>query len=297
VKDSFPGLHVHISTQAGVMNSEHANLFKDADRINLARELSKENVKAIRDKFSKEIEIFCHGALCVCVSGSCLFSSLLGGSGNRGRCAQPCRKLYDGSYKLSTKELCLIDKLPEIAQMGVNSIKIEGRMRTPYYVHTVTSVYRKALDMLYAGRFEVTEEMREKLRSAFSRDFTEGKFSGKDVFNTQKACGTSDVREEFYEPKMKDISLESRKSKLNVPELKDRQSVGKMLIARVYNKQDALAANKYANILCLDMFHKDFTDIKNAIEGPIYAVTPRIMFDSDLKTVRDRLAEIRPQES
>ena len=93
IKEQFRDLKVHISTQAGVMNSSQANLLKKADRINLARELKKEEIIEIRRNYSNEIEVFCHGALCVCVSGMCLFSSFLGGrSGNRGKCAQPCRK-------------------------------------------------------------------------------------------------------------------------------------------------------------------------------------------------------------
>ena len=296
VKSSFPGLRVHVSTQAGVMNSNHANLFSEADRINLARELSKESIKSLRDRFSKEIEIFCHGALCVCVSGSCLFSSLLGGSGNRGKCAQPCRKPYNSSdsYLLSTKELCLLDRIPEIIGLGVDSIKIEGRMRTPYYVATATSVYRRAIDMFYDGKFEVTNTMRSELESAFSREFTEGKFSGSLVSNSRAASGTSDVKEKFYEAEMKDIELQKRDSKLVVPEFKDRQSSGKRLIARVYNLEDALVANKYANIICIDAFHENFMEIRDKTQRPVYAVTPRIMFDSDLETVEKRIREINP---
>ena len=96
IKKAYSGLKVHMSTQTGILNSAHANLFNNSDRINLARELSKNQIKEIRKNFEKEIEIFVHGALCVCISGSCLFSSFIAGkSGNRGMCTQPCRKVYD----------------------------------------------------------------------------------------------------------------------------------------------------------------------------------------------------------
>jgi collagenase-like PrtC family protease len=295
IKSSFPGLRVHISTQAGVMNSSHANLFSKSDRINLARELSKENIISMKNRFGKEIEIFVHGALCVSVSGSCLFSSLLGGSGNRGKCAQPCRKCYDGSYMLSTKELCLLDKLPEVIKLGVDSIKIEGRMRTPYYVAAATAIYRQAIDMFYDGKFKITDAMREELRNAFSREFTEGKFSGSPIFNTEKASGTKNVKEKtFYDAKMKIFEIEKRYPKIAIPQIEDKHSSGKRLIARVYNMKDALIADKYADIICLDIFDKHFGAIRDKIQKPIYAFTPRIMFDSDLKLIESRIRELKP---
>lgn len=163
IKKSFPGLKVHISTQAGVLNSLHANFLKNADRINLARELTKDEIKTIRKNCPAELEMFVHGALCVSLSGSCLFSSFIGGrSGNRGRCAQPCRRKYafgnassdtvSFDYFLSTKDLCLVHKIPEIIKLGINTLKIEGRMRSPYYVATTTSIYRKAIDSYYADK-------------------------------------------------------------------------------------------------------------------------------------------------
>jgi collagenase-like PrtC family protease len=295
IKNSFPDLRVHMSTQAGVMNSGHANLFSESDRINLARELSKEDIISIRQRFKKEVEVFAHGALCVSVSGSCLFSSLLGGSGNRGRCAQPCRKRYNDSYLLSTKELCLLDRLPEIIGLGVDSIKIEGRMRTPYYVATTTAVYRRAIDMFYEGDFKITNAMREELRGAFSREFTEGKFSGSTVFNTERATGTKDVNERtYYDVKMKDVKIEKRNPKLDIPKIREKQSSGQMLIARVYSMKDALIADKYADIICLDAFDKDFEAAKGKAQRPVYAVTPRIMFDSDMKRIESRIGEIKP---
>ena len=241
IKKNFPELKVHVSTQAGVMNSYHANLLEHVDRINLARELQKKEIIEIRQKFRKEIEIFSHGALCVCVSGSCLFSSFLGGrSGNRGKCAQPCRKKYDGSYYLSTKELCLINNIPEIIEIGIDSLKIEGRMRTPYYVASVTETYRKAIEGVYSEKFVVSKEMLKKLESAFSREFTEGKFESKDIFNRFKASGESNaLTKETYEVEIKKKDFTRKKEDFSIPFINKFESIAKRLLVRVYNKEDA----------------------------------------------------------
>ena len=296
IKKSFPELKIHISTQAGVMNSEHANLLSKADRIILAREINRANLESIRKNFKKELEVFIHGALCASISGGCLFASFVGGrSGNRGKCSQPCRKKYNSCYHLSTKELCLIDKIPELIKIGINSLKIEGRMRTPYYVATTTNIYRNAIDDYYSNRFKITQEIKDKLTSAFSREFTEGCYSGEFVFNKKQASGQSSITKQEYSVNEKDIKLEKRKSNIQLPEIKEKQSKEKRLLVRVYNKQDALSASENgADIIYLDMFHSDFKEIQSLIDKPLYAVTPRIMFDSDIPIIKKRIREIEP---
>ncbi len=164
VRDNFPKLPIHASTQMTVTGSEGALLLKDmgASRIVTARELSLSEIKSIHNRCDIEIESFVHGALCYCYSGQCLFSSMNGArSGNRGRCAQPCRMAYDvldkksnivnqkeGKYVLSPKDMCALDILPDIAEAGVYSLKIEGRMKNVTYAAGVTSVYRKYVDLL-----------------------------------------------------------------------------------------------------------------------------------------------------
>ncbi len=194
----IPGLHLHASTQMGVHNVPGA-LFaakNGCKRIVLARELSGEEIKTISDACSGrdvDLEIFAHGALCYGYSGRCLFSSLLGGrSGNRGMCAQPCRKQYqfligkpdkwgrideadpfqNSRYLLSTKDLALYPVLDNIVNLPVAALKIEGRMRSPEYVGIVTSTYRKALDAIQNGTFVPQPEDFADLSIAFSRGFT-----------------------------------------------------------------------------------------------------------------------------
>ena len=179
----FPELTLHASTQMTVNNAQGAALLKRLgfERVVPARECSLSELRRMADT-GVEIEAFAHGALCVAVSGQCLFSSMIGGrSGNRGRCAQPCRLPYgleDGTkgYLLSTKDLMLIDRLPELRDAGVYSFKLEGRMKRPEYVGIVTRAYRKALDAAQAHvPYHPDAATLESLRQIFNRGgFTEG---------------------------------------------------------------------------------------------------------------------------
>lgn len=192
LKKEFPNLPIHASTQMAVTGVNGAELLKKAgvSRIVTARELSLKEIHEIYQKTGMEIESFVHGALCYCYSGMCLFSSMLGGrSGNRGRCAQPCRLPYtaykdkqqisreDQSYLLSPKDMCTIDILPEILQAGVYSLKIEGRMKRPEYAAGVTSIYRKYLDLYEKNpkNYKVALEDRQMLLDLYQRDgFNQG---------------------------------------------------------------------------------------------------------------------------
>jgi len=174
IKRNYPGLAVFISTQGAVGNLSTALLLRAADRIILARELLLSEVRRITDA-GIHTEVFVHGALCFSYSGLCLFSSFVSGrSGNRGGCAQQCRQRYGGCYPLSTKELCLVRRLPELIEAGVTGFKIEGRMRSPLYVAVATRLYRKAIDSYLAGHFTVPEKEMAEMEVVFSRECTEG---------------------------------------------------------------------------------------------------------------------------
>lgn len=174
IKNNFPGLKVFISTQAGIGNTSSTSLLKSADRIILPRELSLEEVRKITNS-GISAEVFVHGALCFSYSGLCLFSSFVSNrSGNRGYCAQLCRQKYNSSYLLSTKELCLARRIPELIQAGITGFKIEGRMRSPLYVAVATRLYRKAIDSFLAGKFEVSQKEMAEIEVVFNREFTEG---------------------------------------------------------------------------------------------------------------------------
>lgn len=180
LRREIPRLELHASTQASVHSSAGADLLFDelgVSRVVLARELSLENIRSAVDHAKPEIEIFLHGALCVSHSGQCLFSSLVGGrSGNRGACAQPCRLPYGGSYPLSLRDLCLAEHIPALIDSGVSSLKIEGRMKSPTYVHGVSRIYRRLLD---EGRGARQNELAELARLFSRGGFTDRYLSGR----------------------------------------------------------------------------------------------------------------------
>lgn len=197
-KKGAPELPVHISTQANVTNYAAARFFCNAgaERIVLARELSIEEIALIHQKVPQaELEAFVHGAACISYSGRCLLSDYLTGrSANQGKCAQPCRWGYElvpqgradsfpieqderGTYILNSKDLCMIDHLGELADAGVTSFKIEGRMKTAYYTAAVTNAYRRATDRLEAG-LEPDPALKEELAKAANREFTTGFYFG-----------------------------------------------------------------------------------------------------------------------
>ncbi|MGI6678661.1 MAG: DUF3656 domain-containing U32 family peptidase [Dehalobacterium sp.] len=204
----LPKMNLHGSTQMIIHNGEGARFIQDMGfkRVVLARELSLEDISRIIKETSLEVEIFAHGALCISYSGQCLMSSLIGGrSGNRGKCAQPCRMTYTlvdekgqpaveekiGDHLLSPRDLNTLEILPEICRTGVRSLKLEGRMKRPEYVATVVRIYREALDRFKDDpeHYEVNPHELKELTQIFNRDFTHGYllgYSGRDLMSYQR---------------------------------------------------------------------------------------------------------------
>ena len=181
LRREMPSMELHASTQMSGHNSAMARDLAERGftRMVAAREISHANLAALLERSPIETELFVHGALCVCHSGQCLFSSLVGGrSGNRGECAQPCRLPYrakTGEYPLSLRDLSLAKQVPELARLGVASFKIEGRMKAPEYVYEVARTFRRLID---ENRGATDAEMR-RLAEAFSRGgFTDGYYTG-----------------------------------------------------------------------------------------------------------------------
>ena len=180
-RENKPNIPIHASTQMSVTGPYTAKLLKENgfSRVVPAREISFEEIRDIYDKTGMEIECFIHGAMCYSYSGQCLFSSVLGGrSGNRGRCAQPCRLPYrlSGSktdeelYPLSLKDMCTLEILPEIINSGVCSLKVEGRMKPAEYVYGVISIYRKYLDLIESGKeYRIDKKDLETLSGLYVR--------------------------------------------------------------------------------------------------------------------------------
>ncbi len=190
IKECFPDAKLHASTQCSVMTADGINELKRLgfSRAVIPREMNIEEIKDLRKKTDIELEMFVHGALCMCVSGQCYLSSMLGSrSGNRGLCAQPCRLSFSadnsGSCDLSLKDLSLIKHIKEIESAGIISLKIEGRMKRPEYVAAAVTACKKAISEQYDNDDE------NILRNVFSRSgFTDGYFTGsrKDMFGTRQ---------------------------------------------------------------------------------------------------------------
>ncbi len=182
VRECFPELSLHASTQMTITGRYGARLLKGmgVSRVVPARELSLRELIRLKEDTGLEVEAFVHGSMCYCYSGQCLFSSILGGrSGNRGRCAQPCRLPYRMEYQggrtkecypLSLKDLCTIEHIPELIEAGIDSFKIEGRMKKPEYAAGVTAIYRKYIDAYYReGKRNVSEEDIRRLSHLYLR--------------------------------------------------------------------------------------------------------------------------------
>lgn len=203
VQKYAPNVEIHMSTQTGIVNYHTANFLHDmgAKRVVLARELSLEEIAAIRAKTPKDLELeaFVHGSMCVSFSGRCLISSYMTGrDANRGDCAQPCRWKYhlyeqnregqyfpveeneNGTYLYNSRDLCMIEHIPELIKAGVYSLKIEGRAKSAYYVSVTTNAYRHAIDDYYAEgeNYTLKPWIREELDKVSHREYNTGFFFG-----------------------------------------------------------------------------------------------------------------------
>lgn len=198
-KKYAPKLQVHASTQAGIANYESANAFFDmgASRVVLARELTLDDIREIREKTPPELELeaFVHGSMCVSFSGRCLLSSYLTGrDANNGACAQPCRWKYHlveekrpgelmeitedgGTYIMNSRDLCMIEHLPELMAAGISSFKIEGRMKSSYYAAVITNAYRHALDAAEKG-MPLAQVWCDEVNKVSHREYSTGFFYG-----------------------------------------------------------------------------------------------------------------------
>ncbi len=243
LRKEFPELPLHASTQMTITGPDGVKLLQEmgAERVVLSRELSLEEIRQIRRECDVELETFVHGALCYCYSGQCLMSSLLGGrSGNRGRCAQPCRLPYnlcdsrqgarsrrmlnqkEDMYLLSPKDICTLDIIPDLVDAGIASLKIEGRMKSPEYAAGVTAMYRKYIDLyLKAGRedYRVAQGDKNLLTELFSRgEYSQGYYherNGRDMIvlteqDKSKGAGLRHAQETVASIRSRYVDIENK---------------------------------------------------------------------------------------
>lgn len=265
VREVLPNLEVHASTQCHNHNEEGIKLLKDlgVTRVVMAREMSLDEINSINVDIEKEV--FVYGALCVCYSGCCLFSSMNGGrSGNRGECVGSCRLAYDlyendkkvntnGNYLISTRDLNTISNLKEILDSGIDSLKIEGRMKSPYYVGYVTRIYRKLIDLYYENKnIELKEYELNNLKKLFNRKYTSGfLFNDKNIVNIESPnhIGVSIGKVINIDKKKIYIKLDS--DELNQEDgIRFKNAKCGMIVNMLYNKNDLLVNHMDKGSIC-----------------------------------------------
>ena len=258
IKRVFPSLEIHISTQAGIVSSADCLFWYNlgAKRAVLARELSLEEIKIIKKNIPEdmELEVFVHGSMCISFSGRCLLSNnLVSRDANRGMCAQPCRWNYtireekrqdtafpieeekEGTYIMSSKDMCMVEYMSDLIRAGITSFKIEGRMKSAYYAAVVTNAYRAAIDgyMKDGDGFVLDKRWTSELESVSHREYCTGYFFDDPMKNAQTCTMPGYMREKAYlavaieDDKEKGLSLFIQRNKLCVGDKAELISPGK----------------------------------------------------------------------
>ena len=284
----YTSLELHVSTQANVTNIHSAKMWvkMGAKRLVLARELSIKEIKEIKDELGEDIDIECfgHGAMCISYSGRCLLSNYLTGrDSNKGECAQPCRWNYAlgikneidettyfpiqedarGTYVLNSKDLCMVNHIKGLVEAGVTSLKIEGRMKTNYYVSTTVNAYRRAIDDYYENK-EPSFDYLEELRKTASRDFTTGFYFG----DTHKENLLTSKQAETY--KYIAVVLEESKDGYVLVEHRNKFVLGDEL--EILSSNDSFN-KKFVVSEILDLEHNPVSEVKR-IKEHVYIKCP-----------------------
>lgn len=287
VRKTYPNLVIHVSTQAHIHNLEGVKLMETlgVKRVVLARETPIELVNEIKKNSNIEIEVFVHGALCMSYSGECLMSALIGSrSGNRGTCAQCCRQKYSlevdnkivlkDKYLLSTKDLNTLNYINKLVSANIDSLKIEGRMKSKEYVYLTTSIYRLALDNYKKyGNTKITEEDFINLKKIFNREFTKGF-----LFNEDNDSYTN-----IYRPNHMGVKIGE------VIDYKNNEAIIKLTDNLNINDGIRILSDSDIGFIVTKMY-KDLKFIKSAIKSDIIRIkTPKVKIKSDVLKTSDYL--------
>ena len=290
IRSHFPGLEIHASTQMTVTAADGASFIQEqgASRVVPARELSLDEIREMKAKTGMEIECFVHGALCYCYSGQCLLSSLIGGrSGNRGQCAQPCRLPYqtseEKSHLLSMKDICTLDLIPDLIEAGIDSFKIEGRMKQPEYVAGVTSIYRKYVDLyLKNGRknYHVSTQDKEQLMDLYNRGgFHSGYYkqhNGRDMLALKRPNHAGITAFKVLSQKGREVAVQAlmdinKGDILEFPESKESYTFGRqvkkgdttiILAPKGEHLSKGTLLNRTRNQILIDTLNQNYTERK-----------------------------------
>lgn len=251
IKEIIPDAEIHLSTQANMTNFKTAKFWYDfgVKRIVLARELSFKEIKELRENIPSDLELeaFVHGAMCISYSGRCLLSNfMIQRDANHGECAHPCRWKYAlveekrpgeyypieeddrGTYILNSKDLCMIEHIPELVESGISSFKIEGRMKSPFYVGTIVSAYRKAIDAYYEAKesgsdFVFNSEWLSEMSKVSHRKFTTGFYFSKPTNDDQNYESSQYIRDYTFTAVVKSYD---EKTGFAVCEQRNKMSIG-----------------------------------------------------------------------
>ncbi len=301
VRNHFPSIPLHASTQMTVHNLAGVKVLAGLgfERAVLARELSIAEIGAITSNHPMEIEVFVHGALCFSISGQCFFSSYLGGhSGNRGRCAQPCRRLYNHRGKqghfFSTSDLSAIDMLPELIAARVSSLKIEGRMKSAEYVASVVEAYRMVLDADEGSRKSVMASAKEILKYSFGRTPTKGFLASQqpdDIANPWQKGGTGRFIGQIKSISGKRLSFETRDT-LHVGDRLRAQPKSDMAgqawtVRELFSKRSKVMSVKGGTLVEVE------TPFRFSVGDALYKVSSREAFTMSENACRRRLDSVR----
>lgn len=249
LKEEIPDAHIHLSTQANMTNYMAADFWKEqgVERLVLARELSFDEIKEIHERCDIELEAFVHGAMCISYSGRCLLSNFLSSrDANKGLCSHPCRWNYSlmeekrpgeyfpveedsrGTYFMNSHDLCMIEHIPDLVESGLSSLKIEGRMKTMYYVATVVRAYRLALDAYFRDpdHYEFDPKLLDEVGKASHRHFTTGFFYGDPKGSAQNYTSSSYIKDYSFTGKILSYDKETH---FAVVEQRNKMDQGDMI--------------------------------------------------------------------
>lgn len=295
IKRVAPNLDIHISTQANVTNSETAKFYANlgAKRIILAREMSIDEIKTIRKNLPGEVELeaFCHGAMCISYSGRCLLSSFMTNrDANRGACVQACRWQYEinevnktekypieedekGTYILNSQDMCLIEHLDKIKDAGVASIKIEGRMKSEYYVANVVNAYRMALDYLEKHKnYDLPKEIKDEVFKSSHRQYGTGFYFGRAKQNLETSMPEADY--DFVA-----VVLEKTKNNKTLVEMRNRFKKGEEL--ELLTPNNCFKDNTIKILSIFDENGQELEDCKK-VQQKVYLVLDKALKPYDI---------------
>lgn len=301
IKNNFPDIEIHMSTQASVRNIEGVRYFEEqqVDRVVLAREMSIKEISEICHNCDIDIEVFVHGALCMSYSGQCLMSSMIAKrSGNKGECGQPCRLPYQlkeddkvvslqDRYLLSPKDLCSIENIDQLIEAGIKSFKVEGRMKRPEYVGEVIKAYRKAIDTYFSKQKNSVETDILNMKKVFNRGFTKGFLFNNSLELAKKIPGNQGVKigkmVEYY-PKKKLLQIQLEEELYQGDRIYFPKDDFTRTITKLYKKGKLVNHGKKGDVVAIELdTHLKMQDVFKVIDSKIVSQTEQFLKQEHVK--------------